>query len=118
MSPEFAKQFADDWVKAWNSHDVTQILSHYTDDFEMHSPVIAHLTGQTQGVLKGKSAVGAYWARALVLMPDLHFELIDVFTSVDAMSIHYRGARNKRVVEVLHFNADGLVCCAQAFYEV
>ena len=118
MDALFAKQFATDWVDAWNSHDLTRILSHYADDFEMCSPVIVRITGQPQGRLQGKSAVAAYWTKALSMLPDLHFELIAVLTSVDGLVIHYLGATGKHVAEVLHFNDQGLVCRAQAFYEV
>jgi hypothetical protein len=26
------QQFADDWVQAWNSHDVEAVLAHFHDD--------------------------------------------------------------------------------------
>lgn len=38
ISPEFAAQFAQEWVVAWNSRDLDRILLHYADDFEMFSP--------------------------------------------------------------------------------
>jgi ketosteroid isomerase-like protein len=38
MTAEFAAQFAEEWIAAWNSHDLDRILSHYADDFEMASP--------------------------------------------------------------------------------
>ena len=40
LTREFAHQFAEDWIAVWNSHDLEAILSHYTDDFEMSSPLI------------------------------------------------------------------------------
>ena len=40
ISSHAAERFADDWIAAWNAHDLEKILSHYTDDFEMSSPVI------------------------------------------------------------------------------
>lgn len=36
---EWALEFARDWIESWNSHDMDRILSHYTDDFEMSSPL-------------------------------------------------------------------------------
>ena len=35
MHPEFAKQFAREWVEAWNDHDLDRVLAHYAEDFEM-----------------------------------------------------------------------------------
>ena len=71
----FAEHFANEWIDSWNSHDLDRILSHYTDDFEMSSPLIVQITGESSGTLKGKQAVGDYWAKALARIPDLRFEL-------------------------------------------
>ena len=76
MSPEQAQHFAADWLAAWNAHDLPRILSHYSDDFEMRSPVITQITGRADGCLQGKDAVGACWHKALARFPDLHFEPI------------------------------------------
>ena len=40
MTKDFAIRFAGEWIAAWNAHDLGRILSHYTEDFEMSSPVI------------------------------------------------------------------------------
>lgn len=73
ISTAFAREFAQEWIAAWNSHDLERILSHYEDGFSMTSPVIIQLTGEASGRLIGKQAVGAYWAKALKLIPNLHF---------------------------------------------
>lgn len=36
----WSQEFAREWIAAWNAHDLERILSHYTDDFEMSSPLI------------------------------------------------------------------------------
>lgn len=64
-----AESFASDWIAAWNSHDLQRVLSHYTEDFEFTSPFIIHIAGEPSGRLRGKSAVGAYWAKALARLP-------------------------------------------------
>ena len=53
----FADHFAADWIDSWNQHNLIRILSHYTDDFEMTSPVTIQLTGESTGTLKGKPSV-------------------------------------------------------------
>lgn len=73
-----AQQFAQEWIDAWNSHDLERILGHYSDDLEMSSPVIVQIAGEATGRLTGKKAVGDYWHTALGMIPDLHFELIAV----------------------------------------
>lgn len=117
MNKEHADRFASEWLKAWNSHDLDGILSHYIDDFEMTSPVIVQVTGNKEGRLQGKPAVGAYWAKALSMFPNLQFTHICTMIGVNSITIHYLGATGKRVAEVFQFNPDGLVVRAHAHYE-
>jgi len=46
MSMQFALHFAEDWIASWNSHGLDRILAHYTEDFEMSSPLIVQLMGE------------------------------------------------------------------------
>ena len=112
---ESADRFAREWIAAWNSHDLQRILEHYEDDFEMSSPYIPLLAGEPSGTLKGKAAVGAYWARALTKVPDLHFELVSALTGMNSITIYYKG-HESMAAEVLHFNPDGKVRAAFAHY--
>jgi hypothetical protein len=89
----FAKQFADDWIDAWNSHNLDRVLAHYTDDFEMSSPIIVQIAGEPSGTLKGKQVVGAYWAKALAFIPDLHFDLAATFIGVNSITLFFKWAR-------------------------
>lgn len=116
VTKEFAQHFANEWIAAWNSHDLSSILSHYTDDFEMSSPFIARTMNEPTGILKGKAAVGAYWQRALKAMPELHFELIEVLFGVDSVCIYYQSVLELHAIEWFWFNADGKVKQAAAHY--
>ena len=111
----FADHFAADWIDSWNNQDMVRILSHYADDFEMSSPVIIKVAGEPSGTLKGKKAVAAYWAKALQLVPNLHFELISTLVGVNTITLYYKGVSGP-VAEVLHFNQDGKVTRAYAHY--
>jgi len=117
MDNEFAKQFAREWIDAWNSHNLERVLAHYADDFEMHSPYIVQIAGESSGRLKGKAAVGVYWAKALAMIPDLHFELISTLVGVNSITLYYKGARDRLSAEVFHFAPDGKVVEAFAHYE-
>ena len=116
ISHEFAAHFAADWIAAWNSHDLQRVLSHYRDDFEMSSPYIARIAGEPSGTLKGKAAVGTYWAKALKRMPELRFELVDTLPGVDSVVIYYRGSGGGMAAEVFLFDARGKVFKAFAHY--
>lgn len=115
MASGFAERFAREWVEAWNAHDLERILSHYEDDFEMSSPVIAKLVGEASGTLRGKSAIRAYWSKALAAAPDLRFELLSVLAGVNSLTVYYKGHRGL-AAEVLHFGASGKVSKAFAHY--
>jgi ketosteroid isomerase-like protein len=115
ISRIFAERFAADWVAAWNRHDLAAVLAHYADDFEMSSPYIVSIAGEPSGRLRGKAAVGAYWAAALGRMPDLHFELVDTLVGVESITLYYRTARGT-AAEVFHFDAGGRVARAAAHY--
>ncbi|MBL8303262.1 MAG: nuclear transport factor 2 family protein [Ideonella sp.] len=118
MNPELAARFALEWIEAWNAHDIDRILSHYSEDIEMSSPVVARVAGVPGGRLQGKQAVRAYWAKALALYPNLGFLHVCTMVGVDGLVIHYIGAAGRRVAEVLRFDREGLVTHAQACYEV
>src|SRR5580658_2065706 len=90
ITQQWADTFARDWVDAWNTHDVSRILSHYTEDFEMSSPFIIQFTGDASGKLVGKNKVEVYWREALEKFPDLRFDLQGVFAGASSVVIHYR----------------------------
>lgn len=114
---EFAKQFAAMWVQDWNSHDLEKIMTHYTEDFVMESPLAAKRLPETKGRVVNKKNVRTYWSQGLQLNPELEFELLDVLCGVGYVSIYYRNkSTSKRVVEVFHFNDVDLVDRAMSNY--
>ena len=116
IDTQFANAFAQEWIEAWNSHDLERILSHYTDDFEMASPLIVQRMGEPSGRLKGKAAVRPYWAQGLAADPPLRFELLQVLTGVDSIVLYYRNARGQYCAETLTFNLAGKVVRGCAHY--
>ncbi len=116
ISMEQARAFAREWVDAWNSHDLDRIMSHYADELHMTSPFIVKLMHEPTGTIKGKENVRAYWAKALERIPDLHFDLIEVLSSVDSITIYYHAVLGKRAAEVLFFDENGKVKRAVAHY--
>ncbi|WP_437311371.1 nuclear transport factor 2 family protein [Sorangium sp. So ce388] len=117
QDPEFARRFAQEWIAAWNSHDLERIFSHYTDDFEMSSPFIVERMHEPSGTLKGKAAIRAYWEKGLAADPSLRFELEAALPGVDSLTILYRTASGRRVAEVVVFNEQRQVIKGLAHYE-
>lgn len=115
ISHESSAQFAKEWVTAWNSCDLDRILPHYADDVEMASPYIREIVGEPSGVLKGKSAVAAYWAKALARLPALHFDVHSVLVGAESLVIYYKGVSGM-VAEVFCFDSSGKVNKSAAHY--
>ena len=86
---KFAQEFAEEWVSAWNAHDLDVILSHYGDDFEMTSTFISAVAGGTANTLKGNGPIGEYWGAALSKFADLKFDITDVLVSRGSLVIYY-----------------------------
>lgn len=116
MTTEQANAMARSWIAAWNSHDMDAILAHYTEDLEMSTPYIVSIMNDPTGTLKGKSAVGGYWQKALQAYPDLHFVLENVYASVNAVAISYRSVNNRKALEMLMLNPEGKVFKAFGCY--
>jgi ketosteroid isomerase-like protein len=116
LTAEFAQRFAAEWEAAWNAHDLARVLAHYADDFEMISPFIVAMAGEASGTLKGKDKVGAYWKSALAKLPDLRFEVIDVFYGVNSLVIYYKAVMGKRGAEIMFFDGRGKVSKSIAHY--
>ncbi|MDJ1505141.1 nuclear transport factor 2 family protein [Xanthocytophaga agilis] len=117
LTKEIATEFAHDWVDSWNKHDLDRVLDHYTDDFEMTTPLIVSLMNEPSGTLSGKDRVRNYWEKGLEKYPDLHFQIIDVLSSVSSVTIYYTSVLNKKAVEFFLFNEQGKVYKAIAHYD-
>src|SRR5256886_4150200 len=113
----WAEAFASEWVDAWNAHDLERILSHYTDDFEMASPLIVERMGVASGRLKGKEAIRRYWGQWLAGTPDLRFELTAVMVGVNSLAIVYKSVTAGRtVIERIEFDDHRKAVEAEALY--
>lgn len=104
-----AEKFAKSWIESWNSHNLNDIMSHYSDDLEITTPMIKLAGGIESGSLSGKENVAAYWSKALSKFPDLKFELIDITSGVNSVALYYKSIMDKKAVEVMFFNEEGLV---------
>jgi hypothetical protein len=75
----------------------------------MISDKIQLLGFDLSGMLRGKDKVRAYWTKALTLVPDLHFELIDTYVSPDSLVVFYQNERGRKICEYLRLNAQGKI---------
>jgi hypothetical protein len=96
-----ARELAERWIDAWNSHDVDAILSLYTDDVEFTSPFVVNITGDESGVIRGKDALRTFFVRVLNAYRDLRYDLEGVAAGIWSISIVYRSVGERLGVEVM-----------------
>ena len=98
--------FAERWLTAWNAYDLDAVLALFHDDVVFTSPLAARVVPESEGVVRGKSALRKYWSAALAQVPDLHFELTSLFAGVDTLLIGFRMNDGPERYEILHFRGE------------
>jgi ketosteroid isomerase-like protein len=116
LEPSFVQHFAQEWISAWNSHDIERILAHYTEDVVLTSPVALKRFGKS--TVQGKVALRDYFQCGLQAYPDFRFDLIDVFWGADTVALLYSSSfRTARTIEVMQLAPSGLVARVWANYD-
>ena len=116
MTKDEAWELGNDWVAAWNTHDLELILAHYEDAVELTSPVAARLMGTTDGLVAGKANLRAYFQRGLEAYPELEFRLEDVFWGLSSVVLVYANQNGTHTAEYMELSADGKVVRVVANY--
>jgi predicted ester cyclase len=117
LQASFAREFAQDWVDAWNSHDLERILTHYDDQVLLASPIALKLLGG-DGTVRGKSALREYFLRGLAAFPDLRFNLIETLWGTETIVVYYiNNVRGSKTAEVMLLNSAGKIQHVWANYD-
>jgi hypothetical protein len=116
VTREDAWNLANDWLAAWNAHDLDLIMTHYDDAIELTSPVAAQLLGTSDGRVVGKADLRAYFQRGLEAYPELHFSLEDVLWGVYSVVFYYANQKGRRTAEFMELSASGKVVRVVANY--
>jgi hypothetical protein len=111
-----ALEFARHWVRAWNSHELDEIMSHYAADVVLVSPVAARLLNDPTGTVRGKDALRSYFKRGLEAYPDLKFELVDVMWGLSSVVLYYVNQKGTKSGEFMEFDAGGKIVKVVANY--
>jgi ketosteroid isomerase-like protein len=119
MSDLSPQTFVQDWINAWNRSDAEAILAHFADDAVFVSALAATVTGKPE--VHGKTALRAYWTKALGLLTfPLRFQLDSFVWDEEhrAILIVYLSIEPNRTVrksELMHFGPDGLIHRGEGF---
>jgi predicted ester cyclase len=117
LQPLFAREFAQDWVDAWNSHNLERIMPHYDDQVVLVSPIARKILSG-DGTVQGKAALREYFLRGLEAFPDLRFDLIDVLWGTETIVVYYvNNVRGSKTAEVMLLNPVGKIHRVWANYD-
>jgi len=76
MTTEELNAIAKLWFDAFNTKDLEQLLSLYDDNAQHYSPKLKVRQPETNGLIKGKDAMRAWWRDAFDRLPTLKYELV------------------------------------------
>jgi len=111
-----AREFADRWVLAWNSHDLDAIMDHYASEVVLTSPTAASLLNDPSGTVAGKEALRKYFERGLQAYPNLKFELLDVLRGISSVVLYYMNQKGTKTAEFMELDANQKVARVVANY--
>jgi predicted ester cyclase len=116
LTEDQAREFANHWIQAWNSHDLDTILSHYAQDVVLTSPVAARLLQNPSGTIAGKEGLRAYFERGLKAYPQLAFELLEVMCGLSSVVLYYVNQEGTKSGEFMEFDANQKIVRVVANY--
>jgi hypothetical protein len=111
-----ARELAEEWVAAWNLHDLDAIVSMYSPQVVFQTPTIIDSLGIPDGRVEGLERLREHFARGLQRLPDLRFELDEVYTGVHSIAIAYRWHDGTPVCELHEYDAQERIERVQALY--
>lgn len=66
-----ARELAEEWIAAWNAHDLDAIVSLYSPSIVFQTPTIISSMGIADGRIEGTGALREHFRRGLERLPDL-----------------------------------------------
>ncbi|MBS1687474.1 MAG: nuclear transport factor 2 family protein [Bacteroidetes bacterium] len=110
---------AHQWFEAFNEHELEKLLALYDNNAAHYSPKLKIRQPQTNGYVKGKAALRAWWQDAFERLPTLHYEVTSLTANDDRVFMEYiRQVENEAdmlVAEVLEIK-DGLIVASRVYH--
>ncbi len=117
LAAEDGARLAGEWIAAWNAHDLGAIMALYAPGVVFQTPTVIDTLGIPDGRVVGIDALREHFERGLARLPDLRFELQDVYVGVRSLAITYRWRDGTPVCELHEYDAHELIERVQALYE-
>ena len=112
-------QVANNWLKAFNEHNLEALLSLYNEQAEHYSPKLKVRLPETQGLIKGKTALRAWWLDAFERLPSLQYISQTLTANNERVFMEYvrkvKGEDDTKVAEVLEIK-NGLIIYSRVYH--
>ncbi len=114
-----SEDIAQNWLDAFNDHNLDQLLSLYDDNAIHFSPKLKEMKPETNGLIKGRHALNAWWADAFERLATLHYKKVNIISNAEYAFIEYLrsvlGEDDLMVGEVLQIK-DGKIISSRVYH--
>ncbi|MES2701117.1 MAG: nuclear transport factor 2 family protein [Bacteroidota bacterium] len=119
MKAQQNEDIARQWFAAFNAHDVEAILCLYNDEAQHYSPKLKIRQPETEGLIRGKDALRAWWQDAFARIASLQYEPTLLTANDDRVFMEYvrkaEGEPDMLVAEALEME-DGLIVASRVYH--
>ena len=113
------KKIALNWIKAFNDHDLSVLLSLYDEDAIHFSPKLKIRIPETNGWVKGKPSLKTWWEGAFERLPSLHYQLENLIIDETKVLMEYLrkvdGEDDMMIAEILEIE-NGLIIRSRVYH--
>ncbi|MBI2722245.1 MAG: nuclear transport factor 2 family protein [Bacteroidetes bacterium] len=113
------KQIAVDWIHAFNSKKLEDLLNLYHNSAQHYSPKLKLRKPESNGLIKGKNELRNWWQNAFERLPDLHYKLVKLTSDDEQVFIEYirqvSDEEDMNVGEVLEIK-NGLIVHSRVYH--
>lgn len=110
---------ANKWFDAFNTQNIENLLTLYHDTAEHYSPKLKIRHPETNGLIKGKSAMREWWQDAFTRLPNLRYKVLRLTPYDDRVFMEYirqvPGEEDLYVGEMLEVE-NGLIKASAVFH--
>ncbi len=107
------------WLKAFNEHNLENLLGLYDDNAEHFSPKLKIRKPETNGLIKGKAAMRNWWKDAFDRLPSLAYKEVSITANDERVFMEYTrivsGEENMNVAEVLEIK-NGKIVASRVYH--
>jgi len=119
MSAQQNKEIALNWFKAFNEHNLENLLSLYHDEAQHFSPKLKVRHPETKGLIQGKQALRTWWKDAFDRLPTLRYEVVKLTADAEQVFMEYtrnvEGEEPLSVGEVLEIE-NGIIVASRVYH--